>query len=676
MAAVEHLALALHHVLHRTHLLLAALLAFLALALLGARGAAFLEVAQHLLQLGQLPRRILGAALARGVAHPVRTPIYLALVHHPVARVEGHRLGVFLLQALGHRIQVAADRLAQRLDTALHLGPLLGRRAGLFARCLLDCFTQRVARGGQGPRGPVGTAFLEREGDLPQDRLRLVHGHRATVADQPVPRRTQRQIGAGILLERLWCGGDGIEAAQRRLPRRGVERERAANRDHLPRDRVVEAAFGQGERHALRRAGLPGAVARGQLQLDLQPGPGVGGQVGLGRALRGARIRAGKRDVQPVRLRRGPRLEPEGGVERDHAPIILGPPGDPDCEAACAPRGRFEEAHARCGVGLHADRPGGDVAALSGQAQAAAAVQNRLAGKARAVQRAHRDVGGIEAQHRRLAHAAREGKLQPAARRQGHGTTADSEEDRRGAGIGRRRRPGLQPQGGGQGGGGEARRDGAAQPFDGAVAGDHQPSQYGNAQPSPHRAGIERGEARARPRGAGRGQLRGGAGAVRGPDRAGIRVIRRGAVREGGQRQVAQPAVAFDAAIRGGGIGPAHAAEGAHGRGDESDRKGGEKPQVQRRVQQPRHPGQGGEQEHPEDRERRPQRRPDPFPQQRRLRRAAQPGDPRREGTGCHPAIQSGTRWPCSSAAWDCRSRTTAKRLPSTSTSGARGRAL
>ena len=129
---------AAHHVLHHAHLLLAALALPLALRAFLAGDAALLQGAEHLLQLGQLAARVLRAAFARGVLHPVRAAVEVALVHQAVLRVGGHGLRVLPLELLGQGFQVLADRVAQLLDALLELGALLVLRfaalaLGLFA---------------------------------------------------------------------------------------------------------------------------------------------------------------------------------------------------------------------------------------------------------------------------------------------------------------------------------------------------------------------------------------------------------------------------------------------------------------------------------------------------------------------------------------------------------------
>ena len=85
------------------------------------------------------------AAFARRVLHALGAPLHLPLVEQAGLRVEGQRLGVLALQLLGQRIQMLADRLAQLLDAALQLGPLL-LLASLRPHVTPACWFKRCVR--------------------------------------------------------------------------------------------------------------------------------------------------------------------------------------------------------------------------------------------------------------------------------------------------------------------------------------------------------------------------------------------------------------------------------------------------------------------------------------------------------------------------------------------------
>ena len=123
LRAVEHGALALHHVLQRAHLLLAAL-AFLGVLALAVLGPAGLQLLQQALQLRHLVAGLLVAALAGGLAHLLHHAVQVALVELGRAGVIG-QLGALAPGLLGQGLQVALDGLLQLAHLLVQLGPLL-----------------------------------------------------------------------------------------------------------------------------------------------------------------------------------------------------------------------------------------------------------------------------------------------------------------------------------------------------------------------------------------------------------------------------------------------------------------------------------------------------------------------------------------------------------------------
>jgi hypothetical protein len=88
MRAVKHFRFPPHHILKRTHLLLAAL-ALLALAILGPARAAFFKGLQHFLKLGHFPVSVFLAAITRGVFQPAGAAFQFAAIKDALLRVVG-----------------------------------------------------------------------------------------------------------------------------------------------------------------------------------------------------------------------------------------------------------------------------------------------------------------------------------------------------------------------------------------------------------------------------------------------------------------------------------------------------------------------------------------------------------------------------------------------------------
>jgi hypothetical protein len=118
MGTVQHLSLAPHHILQRTHLLLAAL-ALLALPIFRAAGAAFFKGLQHFLKLGHFAFGIFLAAIARGVFQAAGAAFQFAAIEHALLRIVGERFIILALHAFGESFQMAADGFAQFLDATL-----------------------------------------------------------------------------------------------------------------------------------------------------------------------------------------------------------------------------------------------------------------------------------------------------------------------------------------------------------------------------------------------------------------------------------------------------------------------------------------------------------------------------------------------------------------------------
>ena len=167
---IEQTALPADHVLHRAHLLPAALALRLgALAVPPVLGARVAQPVEHALQFRHALLRLVHPALARRLARLFRHPVQIPVGEAPGVRVERH-LVVVAPRLFRQRLQMALDRLLQLLQPAIQ-----GFAVGIVR--LVNRLVQRVACGLtrliQRPRGALGLAFLQVQRKIPHPLLRL-----------------------------------------------------------------------------------------------------------------------------------------------------------------------------------------------------------------------------------------------------------------------------------------------------------------------------------------------------------------------------------------------------------------------------------------------------------------------------------------------------------------------
>ena len=263
---VEQLLLALDHLLQLAHHLL---------ALLHLAVARDLEVLEQLLQLGEhLLGRLARAGLDHLLHHVEHLLQILALDLHRVGVERLHLLLIELLSLLGERVEILVQGPLQ-----LRHEPLQLLVAGAFGQSV----PQGVLQLAQLALGERQAAVLEMQRGVPEQRHDLVQGGLVLGAQQPPDRRSQRHEDRGVVLKERRRPAEVVERRHDLLALLRLGRETAPLLDDRARHRMLEGPCRQDHLLGLALATLIDAVDRLEPDHHRQAGPGMRGQVEIGR---------------------------------------------------------------------------------------------------------------------------------------------------------------------------------------------------------------------------------------------------------------------------------------------------------------------------------------------------------------------------------------------------------
>jgi hypothetical protein len=263
------------------------------------------------------------------------------------------------------------------------------------------------------------------------------------VADQIVVCATQVEECADVAGEQFRALHQAIERLQRVTSVVGMHAQALSGGDQQLRDRIVERPFGELECCIRTGPGLPGGVMGDQPANDRQPGPRMRRQIGLAETVGCFRrtTRQGNRHNQRCRVR--PVAQAEFRLQSSDAVVVRDLPRQSRLLAGR----RAARVVAPCGgrrlIGDDGQRPRGQAAAVPLHREAAAARQLPLRLKAGLIQRG-KGTGAVVQRQCRCDAATRDIHRQMRTGGNRDRAALGLQKDRRDAGVGRRRDPGLE----------------------------------------------------------------------------------------------------------------------------------------------------------------------------------------------------------------------------------------
>ena len=203
-----------------------------------------LQVLEHLLQLRQhIAGGVAGAALGQ-LAGALQHLLQVLAVHLHHVRIERA-----LVRPCALLLHVALHLLGQRGHELVHgLLHLVHQALDLFVRGALgERVLQRLLEPTQLALGHRQIAFLDAQGEFPEQRLHAVDGGAGGVQSQPALRHLQTEDHDQVVVVGRRLRADGVEGAGHGAAVIGIGDQPLALLDHGAGDRVMEDALGQHE---------------------------------------------------------------------------------------------------------------------------------------------------------------------------------------------------------------------------------------------------------------------------------------------------------------------------------------------------------------------------------------------------------------------------------------------